>query len=74
MQVKTKPDAVLQREAMQLLIDRLGLVDAQRFIANIQTEQFDYTQWQSNLWEGQSVEEIYGKAAAFYHERHPQNS
>jgi len=36
----------------------LGKVGAERFIALIQREPFDYTNWQRTLWEGQSVEEI----------------
>ncbi len=40
----------------------LGEVDAERFIALIQREPFDYTEWQRNLWEGQSIEEISHKA------------
>ena len=40
----------------------LGEVDAERFIALIQREPFDYTEWQRLLWEGQSIEEISHKA------------
>jgi len=36
----------------------LGKVGAERFIALIQREPFDYTKWQRSLWEGLSVEEI----------------
>ena len=36
----------------------LGEVDTERFIALIQREPFDYTEWQRNLWEGQSLKKL----------------
>ncbi len=44
------------------LTNALGMVDAECFIALIQREPFDYTNWQSNLFEGNGVKEI-SKAA-----------
>ena len=39
-------DAVLRKEGMEALLDRLGRVDAERFITSIIREPFDYTEWQ----------------------------
>ena len=44
------------------LTNALGMVDAERFIALIQREPFDYTIWQTNLFKGNTVKEI-SKAA-----------
>ena len=38
--------------------DILRSVAAERFIAPIQREPFDYTSWQRTLWDDKSIEEI----------------
>ena len=48
-------EAVIRSEGMKLLIKGLGRVDAERFITSIIKEPFDYTEWQSSLFEGMSV-------------------
>ena len=40
------------------LTKALGMVDAERFIALIQREPFDYTQWQNKLFESSTVKEL----------------
>ncbi len=51
-------DIEVKIKGVQALTESLGSVDAERFIALIQREPFDYTKWQRTLWEGQSVEEL----------------
>ena len=51
-------DTEVKIKGFKALRQSLGSVDAERFIALIQREPFDYTKWQRTLWEGQSVEEI----------------
>jgi len=51
-------DTEIKLNGIQALMASLGKVDAERFIALIQREPFDYTKWQRNLWNDQSVEEI----------------
>lgn len=51
-------DTEVKIKGFRALTEILGKVDAERFIALIQREPFDYTNWQRTLWEGQSVEEI----------------
>ena len=46
-------------------MNSLGLIEAERFIMLIQKEPFDYTQWQENLFEDMSIEEISPKATAY---------
>jgi hypothetical protein len=43
----------------------LGLVEAERFIALIQREKFDYTQWRQALFAELSGEEISRQAMEF---------
>jgi hypothetical protein len=58
-------EAVLRRDGMEALIDRLGKVDAERFITSIIRDPFDYTEWQTNLFEELPVEELSAKAQAY---------
>lgn len=53
-----KSDTVLKVEGINLLIEKLGEVDAERFITLIIKEQFDYTKWQKELFKDLSVREI----------------
>jgi hypothetical protein len=74
MNPKLKPESVLRAEAMNLLIEHLGLVDAERFINSILKDQFDYTEWRrDNLWKDKTIEEIHQEAAAFWDEKYPNN-
>jgi hypothetical protein len=52
-------DAVLMNTGMQVLISRLGNVDAEKFISLVLREPFDYTRWRKdNLFAAMSVEDI----------------
>ncbi len=52
----------IRLKGLQILAEYLGDVEAERFIALIQREPFDYTKWQRKLWEGESLEEVSRKA------------
>jgi hypothetical protein len=51
-------ETVLKSEGMKVLVERFGLVETERFIALMNRERFNYTEWQRNLWGGMSVREI----------------
>ncbi len=56
-------DTEIKVKGIQLLSRYMGDVEAERFVALIQREPFDYTKWrQTNLDDGTSVEEISRKA------------
>ena len=55
---KTMNDTILLDTGMDLLIERLGLVEAERFIFLVNKEPFDYTKWRQNLFEGMTGREI----------------
>jgi len=44
-----RTDSVVRTEGMNVLLDRLGRVDAERLISLILREPFDYTTWRENL-------------------------
>jgi hypothetical protein len=59
-------DTVLRNEGLRILINRLGNVEAERFISLINREPFDYTEWQQNLFTGMSVRELSNAAMQQY--------
>ena len=57
-------DTEIRLKGIQALIAQLGDVEAERFVALIQREPFDYTKWRQGLEEDLSIEEISKKAMA----------
>lgn len=57
-------DTEIKIKGVQILAKYLGDVEAERFIALIQREPFDYTKWRQGLDEDLSIEEISQKAMA----------
>jgi len=55
-------DAVLGAKCFDILMREVGPVDAERFIAYVNREQMDYTQWQQGLFAGETIEEIAAQA------------
>jgi len=55
-------DTILLNTGMKVLIDNLGLVEAERFVYLMNKKPFDYTKWHSTLYDGMSVREISGMA------------
>jgi hypothetical protein len=53
-----KTDTEVRIEGMNLLLNNMDIVDAERFFGLIQGEKFDYTKWRKNLFEDKSVKEI----------------
>ena len=57
-----KTDMLIRYEGMRALRERLGPVDAEKFIVLIRREPFDYTEWQQALWQDKSVDELFEEA------------
>jgi len=43
-------NTVLKNEGLRILAEQLGLVEAERFIALMRREPFDYTEWRQGLF------------------------
>ena len=52
------------------LVDALGVINAERFIAAIKRESFNYTVWRREYFENMSLEEISSEAVD-YAKKHP---
>lgn len=57
-------DTEIRIKGIQILAKHLGDVEAERFIALIQREPFDYTKWRKGLDEDLSIEDISQRAMA----------
>ena len=61
-----KTDAVIKQEGLNALIERLGFVDAERFVVLIKKEPFDYTKWRQNhLDESMTIRDLSRQAEAY---------
>jgi hypothetical protein len=58
-------DTEIKKKGFRALIEKLGDVDAEKFIKLLSKEPFDYTLWQSTLWEEQSVKQLSEKAMQY---------
>ena len=52
------------------LVERLGVVDAERFVAMIKRDSFDYTIWRREYFDKMDLEQISLEATA-YAQSHP---
>jgi len=55
-------DTEIRMKGLQVLTKYLGDIEAERFIALIQREPFDYTKWRQGLDEDLTIEEISRRA------------
>jgi hypothetical protein len=65
-----RTDTEIRSTGLRVLVEALGTVEAERFIALILREPFDYTEWQRDLWAERSIEEI-SQAAMLLRKQQP---
>ena len=58
-------DTMIKREGFNALINKLDIVEVERFITILNRERFDYTEWRKTLWEDLSVEELSERAMQY---------
>jgi len=58
-------DIEIRKKGLRVLIDALGNVNAEKFISLIIKEPFDYTIWQSTLWNEKSVNQLSEQAMSY---------
>ncbi len=54
-----RTDTIILHEGMKALREKLDIVEAEKFISLILRENFDYTEWQRDLWKDKTVDEIF---------------
>lgn len=62
-------DTEIRSRGVQVLAQYLGDVEAERFVALIQRDLFDYTEWRQSLPEEESLEALNEKAMALRNEQ-----
>ena len=60
----------IMNRGMECLTEKLGVVEAERFISLIIREKFDYTKWQRQYFDAMNPGE-FKKQAVEYAEKHP---
>jgi hypothetical protein len=58
-------DVVIRTTGMDALIEKLGLIETERFIMLIQEDSFDYTKWRETLFDDMTLEELSQKAMEY---------
>jgi hypothetical protein len=66
-------DTEIRLKGLKILAKYLGDIEAERFVALIQREPFDYTKWRQGLDEDLSIEDISKKAMTLRMKRTKQN-
>ena len=62
-------DTEIRVKGVQILAQYLGDIEMERFIALIQREPFDYTQWRQDIDGDESIEDISRKAMELRHKK-----
>lgn len=65
-----KSDAEIRQEGMRALIRSLGSVEAERFVASISKDRFNYTEWRRTALPEIDLTELSRRAAAFSKQQH----
>ena len=59
-----RTDAEIRSEGLRLLTKALGTVEAERFVALLNRERFDYTEWRQTQWDSETVATLAQRARA----------
>ena len=60
----------IMNKGMKCLTEKMGIVEAERFISKNIREKFDYTKWQREFFDAKTPEEI-SRETAQYEKSHP---
>ena len=63
-----KTDTEIKVDGTTALLDALGELQTERFIALITREPFNYTQWQKDVWVEKTIKEISTAAMKYQNE------
>ena len=65
-----KTDLEILNEGVRTLFYGMDVIDAERFIMLLKRNNFDYTEWQRNLWSDERVESLSRKAQAHWQQKY----
>jgi hypothetical protein len=58
-------DVAIRSEGMRILVERLGMLEAERFIMLMKKDSFNYTKWREHLFDDMELEELSQKAMEY---------
>ena len=58
-------EAEIRQLGMEYLVEKLGIIDAERFISALLRERFDYTEWRKKYFADVDLETFLNEAAEF---------
>lgn len=58
-------DTVIKQKGFDVLKEKLGVVEMERFIMLINREKFDYTKWRKDLFEDMDIDDLANEADSF---------
>lgn len=58
-------DTVIKQKGFDVLKEKLGVVEMERFIMLINREKFDYTKWRKDLFEDMDIDDLANEADIF---------
>ncbi|MDR1925925.1 MAG: hypothetical protein LBQ66_16275 [Planctomycetaceae bacterium] len=61
---------VIKKEAMELLVNNLGIIETEIFISELLRNSFDYTEWQRNYFDKNYTLDEFLQKAADYDKEH----
>ncbi len=64
-----RSDSAILGEALNLLNQKMTVVEIERFIMLLNSQGFDYTKWRENLWGETETLESLSRKAQEYHEK-----
>ena len=65
--IKMKTEAEIRHAGVCALIEALGIVEAGRFVAIMNRERFDYTEWRKTGLPDWDIERLSAQAAQYSH-------
>lgn len=60
-----RTDVEIKHDGYKAIFEKLDIVEAEKFIALMNRDKFDYTKWRQSLFEGLSVEELSRRAMEY---------
>ena len=57
-----KTDTEIRLDGIKALVQALGAVEAERFVALVNRERFDYTEWRKTQWQDETVASLASKS------------
>ncbi|MDR3108516.1 MAG: hypothetical protein LBU65_02340 [Planctomycetaceae bacterium] len=63
--------SIIKKEAMELLVNALGVIETEVFITELQRVRFDYTEWQRDYFDKKYTLDTFMQKAVQYSREHP---